>query len=237
MTDSTRLSKRIAELIPCSRREAEQYIEGGSVKVDGRVIEEPGFRVLPQQQVELMPEARLAAVEPVTILLHKPLGADSGAALQLITSGTLAPDDRSGLRFLKRHIAGLTLTNLLETDASGLVIFTQDWRVVRRLIDDAARIEQEYIVEVAGELAPDGLALLNHDLTFNGKALPPVKVSWQNETRLRFALKGFQRGLIAHLCEKVGLKVLSMKRLRIGRISLAGLPGGQWRYLLGHERF
>jgi 23S rRNA pseudouridine2604 synthase len=227
MTDSTRLAKRIAE----------QYIEGGWVKVDGRIVEEPGFRVLPQQQAELMPEARLAEVEPVTILLHKPPGHDADAAMKLVTSGTLAPDDRSGLRFLKRHIAGLTLTTPLETEACGLVIFSQDWRIVRKLMDDAARIEQEYIVEVAGELAAEGLALLNHGLVFNGKALPPMKVSWQNETHLRFALKGFQRGLLAHVCDQVGLKVLSTKRLRVGRISMARLPQGQWRYLAGYERF
>jgi 23S rRNA pseudouridine2604 synthase len=237
MTDSTRLAKRIAEQVPCSRREAEQYIEGGWVKVDGRIVEEPGFRVLPQQQAELMPEARLAEVEPVTILLHKPPGHDADAAMKLVTSGTLAPDDRSGLRFLKRHIAGLTLTTPLETEACGLVIFSQDWRIVRKLMDDAARIEQEYIVEVAGELAAEGLALLNHGLVFNGKALPPMKVSWQNETHLRFALKGFQRGLLAHVCDQVGLKVLSTKRLRVGRISMARLPQGQWRYLAGYERF
>ena len=44
-----RLAKRVAELVPCSRREAEQYIEGGWVRVDGSVVEEPQFRVLQQK--------------------------------------------------------------------------------------------------------------------------------------------------------------------------------------------
>jgi len=83
----------------------------------------------------------------------------------------------------------------------------------------------------------DGLKLLNHGLSFNGRALPPAKVSWQNETRLRFALKGVQPGQIAHACKSVGLQVLAMKRLRIGRVSMAKLPPGQWRYLMPHERF
>ena len=109
--------------------------------------------------------------------------------------------------------------------------------MARKLIDDAATVEQEYIVEVAGELPPDGLKLLNHGLTFNGRALPPIKVSWQNETRLRFALKGVQPGQIAHMCKSVGLQVLAMKRIRIGRVSMAKLPPGQWRYLMPHERF
>jgi 23S rRNA pseudouridine2604 synthase len=237
MTASIRLAKHIAELAPCSRREAELYIEGGWVKVDGQVVEEPGFRLMPQQQVELMPQASLTTTEPVTILLHKPSGIDADAAIHLITADTLAPEDRTGLRFLKRHVAGLTLTESLDKNAGGLLVYTQDWRIVRKLIDDAARIEQEYIVEVTGVLIPDGLQLLNHGLAFNGKPLAPIKVSWQNETRLRFAIKAPARGLITHMCEKVGLKVLAMKRIRVGRISMAGLPSGQWRYLAGYERF
>ena len=237
MTESIRLAKRVAELASCSRSEAAQYIEGGWVRVDGQLIEEPGFRVLAQQQVELMPNATLQAVEPVTILLHKPAGIDAEAAQQRIAPGNLMTNDRSGKRFLKRHTTDLTVTDRLETTASGLLILTQDWRIKRKLIDDAARIEHEYLAEVSGVLKPDGLALLNHGLTFNGKPLPPIKVSWQSETRLRFAIKSPSRGLISHMCEQVGLTVLSLKRTRIGRISMAGLPEGQWRYLLGYERF
>jgi 23S rRNA pseudouridine2604 synthase len=122
--------------------------------------------------------------------------------------------------------------------ASGLAVFSQDYRVTRKLTDDAALIEQEYVVEVAGELVEDGLKLLNHGLSFNGKPLPPAKVSWQNETRLRFALKGVQSiGQIAHMCNAVGLQVLSMKRLRIGRMSMSKLPLAQWRYVMPYEKF
>ena len=239
MTESIRLSKRLAELLSCSRSEAEQYIEGGCVLVDGQVVEEQGARVLPQQKVELAPEASLAAPVPVTILLHKPAGCDTGShtVAQLITPENHAADDRSGLRFIKRHLTGLNLTAPLESYASGLLVLTQDWRIARKLIDDAARVEQEFIVEVNGEIAADGLQLLNHGLKFNGRLLPPIKVSWQNETRLRFALKGPQPGQIKRMCEMVGLHVLAMKRIRIGRLPMAGLQAGQWRYLLGYEQF
>ncbi|HEV7930290.1 MAG TPA: rRNA pseudouridine synthase [Nitrosospira sp.] len=239
MTESVRLAKRVAELAPCSRSEAEQYILGGWVTVDGQVVEEPGFRVL-QQKVELAPGASLAEVVPVTLLLHKPAGYDAVAnpPVQLVTPDNLAADDRGpAVSFLKRHLTGLTLTDPLDTGASGLLVLTQDWRVARKLVDEAAKIEHEFIVEVAGEPMADGLALLNQGVTWNGKPLPPMKVSWQNETRLRFALKSPPRGLIAHVCEKLGLKVVSMKRIRIGRVPMAGLQPGQWRYLRGYERF
>ena len=243
-TDSTvRLAKRLAETLPCSRREAELYIEGGWVSVDGQLVEEAGARVGPGQKIALAPEARMEEVPLVTILLHKPAGFNAGIdgagmpALSCLTPDALLPSAQGGQRFLKRHVAGLTLTNPLDTRASGLLVFTQDFRVARKLVDEAAKVEQEFIVEVAGSIAPNGLALLNHGLPWNGKPLAPIKVSWQNETKLRFALKGVQPGQIVHMCRMVGLTVLAQKRLRIGRISMATLPLGQWRYLQGYERF
>ena len=248
MTDShsdntVRLAKRLAESLPCSRREAESYIEGGWVSVDGEIVEEAGARVGSGQQIDLAPDARMEEVALVTILLHKPAGFCAGVdsagkpALSCLARDALAQSGPGVQRFLKRHVADLTLTNPLETKASGLVVFTQDFRVARKLIDEAAKVEQEFIVEVSGAICPDGLALLNHGLPWNGKPLAPIKVSWQNETKLRFALKGVQPGQIVHMCRMVGLTVVAQKRIRIGRIPMATLPAGQWRYLQGFERF
>lgn len=235
MSDPVRLAKRLAALVPCSRREAELYIAGGWVMVDGQVVEEPQFMVS-QQKVALHPDATLTPVEPATILLHQPAEADSPVQ-QLLRAETHAADDHSGIRLLKQHFVRLAQCLPLELHASGLMVFSQDYRVTRKLVDEAATIEQEYIVEVAGELSADGLKLLNHGLSFNGKPLLPIKVSWQSETKLRFALKGVQPGQIAHMCDSVGLQVANMKRIRIGRMSMAKLPAGQWRYLMPHERF
>jgi 23S rRNA pseudouridine2604 synthase len=240
MTDSIRLSKRVAELRACSRREAEQIITGGWVRVDGVVIEEPQFRVA-NQRIEIDPQADPSQIEPVTLLLHKPAGVrisdDDKTALQLLRADTLWEHDGTGISPLKAHFTQLTACVPLETDASGLVVFTQDWRIVRKLTDDAATLEHEVIVEVSGELIPNGLKRLNKGIPFNGRTPPAIKVSWQNETRLRVALKGCQIGQIAHLCEAVGLQVVSMKRIRLGGIPLAKVPVGQWRHMRTDERF
>jgi 23S rRNA pseudouridine2604 synthase len=238
-----RLAKRVAEMVPCSRAEAERYIAGGWITVDGVVAEDPATRVTDEQDVALLPGATAVEPPPVTILLHKPAGYNSGVgaqgqpALECVTAETLTAADHGQQRFLKRHLSRLTLTSPLETTASGLVVYTQDFRVARKLVDDAVRIEQEYVVEVAGQIREGGLALLNHGLTFSGKPIAPMKVSWQNETRLRFALKGVRPGQIEHMCRAVGLEVVAMKRIRIGRISMASLPAGHWRYLHEYERF
>lgn len=246
-----RLAKRVAALVPCSRREAEQYIEGGWVRVNGQVVEEPMFRVS-EQKVEIDPQASLLDLGDVTLLLHKPPGYDALAApgqanrqlkpaQQLLTAASHASDDPSGVRVLKRHFARLSAAVALETAASGLVVFTQDWRVLRKLTEDAAQMEQEVIVEIAGQASPESLQRLNQGLALDGEPLPPVKVSLNSSgeasAKLRFAIKGVHPGLIAYLCERVGLQIVSMKRLRIGRVAMAQLPVGQWRYLQPHERF
>jgi 23S rRNA pseudouridine2604 synthase len=240
MTDPIRLSKRVAELRACSRREAEQLITGGRVRVDGGVVEEPQFRVT-DQHIDIEPGADPTQVEAVTLLLHKPPGyqwndGDTPAA-RLLGAVSLWPGDDTGNRPLKKHFAGLTACVPLETEAGGLVVFTQDWRVARKLTEDAATLEHEVIVEVAGELIPHGLKRLNQGIAVDGRTPQAIKVSWQNETRLRVAIKGVRLGQIASMCEAVGLRVLSMKRIRLGRVPMGKLPAGQWRYLRADERF
>ena len=236
MTEPLRLAKRVAALAGCSRREAELYIEGGWVRVDGTVVEEPQHRVTDHQLVELDPAATAVAHEPVTLLLHKPSGAGAAEALQLLTAGRHAAD-QPGMRIVQRHFAHLAPLLPLPAPASGLAVFSQQPGVIRRLTQDASTLEQEVVAEVAGEAAADALARLCHGLSREGRALPPIKVSWQSERRLRFALKGIVPELVPWMCEQVGLRVMSLKRIRIGRVPMAGLPEGQWRFLRREERF
>lgn len=160
--------------------------------------------------------------EPATLMLHKPAGID--------------PDDRGAMAALLPRGQKLTGILPLERDAAGMQVMTRDPRLLRRIRDDANKLEQEFIVEVDGEIAPYGLNRLRHGLSFNGRNLPPASVSWQNETRLRFALAGVQPGQFVSMCSDVGLRVVAMKRIRIGRIPLAKLAPGEWRLLAENEK-
>lgn len=237
MSDPVRLSKRLAELLPCSRREAELYIEGGWVSVDGQTVEEPQFKVQPGQDVVLLPGARAESQPPLTLILHKPAGVSVEQAQALLGAATRSTDDASGQRLLKRHLQRLSTPLALENSASGLLVMTQNWGVIRKLTDDFSKIEQEYIVEVDGSLSEEQLKRLQFGLSYRGRPLTPCKVSWQSETRLRFALKAPQPGQLQHMCQAVGLQVQGIRRIRIGRLVMAKLPAGQWRYLGAHERF
>ncbi|MBA3772029.1 MAG: RNA-binding protein [Ramlibacter sp.] len=236
MTEPVRLAKRVAAMVPCSRREAEQYIEGGWVRVDGVVIEEPQFRV-GGQKIELDPGATTAALEPVTLLLHKPVGIAYEEAQRLLMPASRVADDASDIRTVKRHFAQLASLMALPSPASGLAVYSQDRRVVRKLTEDAWHIEQELVAEVCGDIAAGGLALLCHGMSFEGRPLPPAKASWQSEKRLRFAIKGIAPATVPWMCEQVGLRLTSLKRIRLGRVPMAGLPPGGWRYLQLGERF
>ena len=236
LTEALRLAKRVAALAGCSRREAELYIEGGWVRVDGVLVDAPQHRVTADQRIELDPGATADALEPITLLLHQPAGAGIQEALRMLTPATHA-GDQSDARTVQRHFAKLVPLLPLPRLASGLAVFSRQPGVIRRLTEDAATLEQEVIAEVGGEAAVDALPRLCHGLARQGRALPPIKVSWQSERRLRFALKGIDPELVPWMCEQVGLSVVSLKRIRIGRVPMSGLAEGQWRFLRREERF
>jgi len=255
--EGLRLSKCVAELKACSRREAEQYIEGGWVRVNGTVIEEPQFRIQ-NQTITIDPDASLLDLNSITILMHKPADwidsteeslsklnratrrAPFDDARTLLVAAKHMAKDPSGIRMLQRHFKALTAAVPLENAASGLIVFTQDWRVERKLTEDMGSMEHEIIVDVQGEVTPQALHLLNRTLD-SDENLPHAKVSINSNTpersKLRFAIKGAHRGLIAYLCERAKLEILDMRRIRLGRVALSDLPVGQWRYLAPHEKF
>lgn len=242
--EKIRLSKLMSEQGLCSRREADSYIEQGLVFVDGERMSELGTRILPTQKITLAEGAKVQQQSRVTILLNKPIGFVSGQAedgykpaVSIITNSTHFQQDKSPLRFSNSHLRGLAPAGRLDIDSTGLLVLTQDGRIAKLLIGEDSKIEKEYLVRVEGELSEQGMRRLNHGLTLDGQALKPAKVSWQNEDQLRFVLREGKKRQIRRMCEMVGLKVIGLKRVRIGSVNLGGLPDGQWRYLMPHEKF
>lgn len=242
--EGIRLAKRVAADTGCSRREAELLIENGAVRVDGKRIEVPESRVLAGQQVEIDKNARPEPVQVVTIVLNKPpkIAFDAPVA-RLLFAARRTADDTSQRPTLQRHFANQRCLTPLETGASGLIVFTQDPRIERKLIEDAGLMEYEVMVDVTGEVSPQALHRLNQSPVIDGRAMLPAKVSIgrQSEdgtqTGLRFAMKGAWPGQVAQMCDSVDLRIVAMKRIRVGRVPLAGLAVGEWRYLLPHEKF
>lgn len=245
--EGVRLSKVMAERGLASRREADEWIEAGWVRVDGRVAV-LGQRIGPDAQISIDAAAKSEQARRVTVLLHKPVGFVSGqpedghaSAATLITAGNLWTGGVPGPRYNPAHSRGLAPAGRLDIDSTGLLVLTQDGRIARTLIGDDSPIEKEYLVRVrtpdARPLPASALALLQQGLELDGRKLRPAKVSWANEDQLRFVLREGRKRQIRRMCELVGLEVLGLKRVRIGRVVLGRLPLGHWRYLAPHERF
>ncbi|AFQ47846.1 pseudouridine synthase [Burkholderia cepacia] len=252
-TGLMRLSKRMSELGLCSRREADEWIEKGWVLVDGERIDTLGTKVRPDQKIEIDERASAAQAAQVTILLHKPVGYVSGQAEDgyepasvLITRANQWSGDRSPMRFSPQHLHALAPAGRLDIDSTGLLVLTQNGRIAKQLIGEQSDIDKEYLVRVRfGEMLIDidqhfpaeSLAKLRHGLELDGVALKPAMVSWQNGEQLRFVLREGKKRQIRRMCELVGLEVIGLKRVRMGRVMLGALPQGQWRYLSADESF
>ena len=244
MLTKVRLSKLMAEKRLCSRREADVFISRGWVYVDSERVTTLGIKVDPRQSVRLDPQARARQQQAITILLNKPVGFVSGQpekgylpAVSLITPSARFRGDHSRRRFRAGDRKKLAPAGRLDIDSSGLLVLTQDGRVARRLIGPESEIEKEYLVRVEGTLSRKGMSLLRHGLSLDGKKLKPVRVSWVSADQLKFVLTEGRKRQIRRMCELVGLRVTALKRVRIGKVRLARLPLGQWRFMRTDEEF
>lgn len=251
-TAAIRLNKRMADLGLCSRREADDWIARGWVRVNGQPAS-LGMAVSPQARIEVDHQAQQVQRQQVTILLNKPVGyvsaqAEDGhrPAVSLIQAAHRWRECHSSIRWSPQQLRGLAPAGRLDIDSVGLLVMTQDGRVARQLIGEDSEVEKEYLVRVSlGPRSQDvqsvfpaeRMRLLHHGLSLDGQALRPAQVSWQNPEQLRFVLREGRKRQIRRMCEAVGLQVTGLKRIRIGRVLLGSLPLGQWRYLTPSESF
>lgn len=253
--NSIRLNKRLADMGLCSRREADTWIEQGWVFINGNpaVV---GQRVQAEDQVHVDKKAYTEQAHSATFLLHKPIGYVSGlpedghkTAAELLQPANRWKADNNPKRFLPRQLQGLAPAGRLDIDSTGLLVFTQDGRIARQLIGAHSTVDKEYLVRVSyGEyqnpeydiravFPKEKLNLLRHGVSLDGSILKPAQVQWQNAQQLRFILSEGKKRQIRRMCEQVGLHVVGLKRIRIGKIMLGNLPVGQWRFLGNDETF
>ncbi len=152
---TVRLNKRMADLGLASRREADEWIGKGWVKVNGRVAE-MGMQVLPDVRIEIDKLAQGQQANQVTILLNKPLGIVSGQAedghapaITLIQPQNRWREDNARFFFHGSQLKSLVPAGRLDIDSTGLLVLTQDGRVARQLIGEDSCVEKEYLVRVA----------------------------------------------------------------------------------------
>ena len=232
-----RINKWLAQSGVCSRRAAEALISEGLVYIDGEKVEDAGRKILTGQTLTLTDKAE-GRLEGFTAVLNKPVGFVSGQpepgytpAVRLLTREALVgdapfiPDSRMSLPPLGR----------LDLDSHGLLILSNDGVLAKAVIGPQSELDKEYVVRVAGRIDPPKIALLRHGLELDGRELKPALVT-ANGQILRFVLTEGRNRQIRRMCELLDLRVMDLRRVRIGPLALAELPEGRWRVLTSPER-
>ena len=235
-TEGIRLSKRVADILKCSRAEAEQVIVGGWVKVNNVVVDEPAHRVK-DEQIDIHSTAQRGKVPLLTVILYKTSGQSClsqshNNIWKSLTPETRSKQDRSGITLTPRLQKSLQCAAALEDAATGLVVLTEDPGMLRKLLDERTPLEHEMLAEVKGPVSPDQL----HDMCPTGLKTS-ISSATPQKTGLRMAFKGYQPGYAAGVIENTGLRLTGLKRVRMGRVLMAPLAPGEWRALMPYERF
>lgn len=239
-----RLAKIMSERAMCSRREAISLIEQGYVFVNGERIEETGNKFDRDIKIQISSPGRKILAQKYTVIVNKPVGYVSHADddKKYPTVASLITDSRqmpftAGVKDAKDLIQGLAPAGRLDIDSKGLIVLTQNGVVAKQLIGEYTDVTKEYVVKVKGHILENGIELLNHGLSLDGKKLKPAEVDWMGNNVLKFVLREGKKRQIRRMCELVGLKVISLRRVRIGRVKIGKLKEGYWRILEPHEKF
>ena len=223
--EEERISKLMAKKGLCSRREAEEYMIQGLVRVNGALVTELGTKVPIDSDITL----DNSDLQKVTVALHKPLGFVSNLpqknyreAKELLTESNRfdkgAPIDINSL-----HVVGR-----LDINSKGLLLFSSDGRVAKKIIGPDSEIEKEYIVRFHNHISEEALEKLRFGLKLDGKPLKRATVKRTDDQTLTIILREGKKRQIRRMCELVGLEISSLKRVRIGNIQLGSLPLGKW---------
>lgn len=231
---SIRLNKLIAWRGVAARRKADQLIADGSVKVNGVVVRELGTMVDEQRDhVTVLGKALPRPQRMRWFMLHKPVG---------IISTVSDPEGRRTVRDLLPTGTRVFPVGRLDADTSGLLLLTNDGPLAHKLMHPRYGVEKVYRVRLATPPQAHQLRRIAQGVRFDeGMVSAPAQVRQIDPgfdaimIEIRIHEGRFRQ--VRRMCEAVGLEVLALKRVRIGRIPLSHLPQGQWRYLAPWEKF
>jgi len=224
-----RLQRVLALAGVASRRAAEELIEAGRVKVDGRVAS-IGMKADPDRQRITVGGRPLPTTRLRWIAFHKPLG--------VVTTAQDPEGRRTVFDFLDQP-RGLRYVGRLDVMTTGLLLLTTDGDAVHRLTHPRFRIERSYSALVHGRTTEEIAALVRQPVTIEGRPVKPVRVRVRpgnaGRSIVDVTLVEGRNRIVRKWCEAMGLKVQRLARLSYGPVRLGDLPVGQSRLLTPHE--
>lgn len=226
----TRLNKFIASSGLCSRRKADELIESGAVKVNGKVIKELGFSVSNKDKVTVNNEP-LKKKTLTYIKYYKPAG--------YITTMCDEKGRKTIYDILPPEVKELKPVGRLDKDSTGLLIMTNDGDFINKMTHPSVKIPKVYRVCAQGKMNQQHLIQLA-----KGIEIEPEKIAYADSaiieydgknTVLQIVLYQGMNRQIRKMLDSIGFPVISLKRISHGTINLQGLKKGQFKYLKPRE--
>ena len=226
-----RLQKHLSACGIASRRKAEELIESGKVRVNGRIAS-LGDKVDPKRdKVTVRGKNVVAVTQKVYIMLHKPRG--------YVT--TLSDEfDRKNVADLVKDVGVKVFpVGRLDRDSEGLLIMTNDGELANQITHPSSHVNKTYRVTVGGAVGDEQIDRLCSGVVIDGKKTLPCDVfvmeRREDRTVLSFIIQEGRNRQIRKMCDTVGLEVLRLKRVEIAGVKLGGLKVGAWRELNERE--
>lgn len=222
-----RLHKVLARAGIASRRQCEQIIAGGQVTVDGKVVTEMGFKVDPARAKIVYAGQRVHMPRAITLVLNKP---------RRVMTTTKDDKDRPTVMGLLGEMKERVFpVGRLDWDSEGLLILTNDGELANLLTHPRYGVARVYHVRLRGVLTPDILDKLGQGVWLSEGKTGPVKVLVKKREResaiVEVTVREGMNREIRRVFARFGLKVMRLKRLRIGPLNLGDLPSGACRVL------
>lgn len=220
-----RLQKVIANSGYCSRRKAEELIKNGKVMVNGKKIEELGFKV-DGNDIITVENKILKKENKEYILLYKPRG---------VVTTTSDEKGRKTVLDLIETNKRLYPVGRLDYDTSGLLLLTNDGELTNILIHPKNEIDKVYIAKINGIMNGFEIKTLEKGVLIDGKKTAPCKVKVRKKEKdssiIELTIHEGKNHQVKKMFEAIGFKVLKLKREKLAFLNLSGLKPGEYRYL------
>ena len=229
-TSGIRLNKFIANTGLCSRREADNYIQSGDVKVNGKKITELGTKVSFNDEVKYKGK-KLVPEKKVYILLNKPK--------DVITTTDDPQGRKTVLSLIKKGPEErIYPVGRLDRMSTGVLLLTNDGPLTKKLTHPKYQKKKIYQVSLEGDLTQKDLVQLSEGITLDDGFIKPDAISYilpEDKREIGVEIHSGKNRVIRRMLEHLGYKVIRLDRVYFAGLTKKGLPRGRWRHLTNKE--